>query len=81
MTKNHRPAVIITSVCPGPVETEIARNVEHGMMLRILISMGFKGFAKSPDYGARVYIRGALAKAEDHVSRVGRNEGLDSFVC
>lgn len=64
----HRPAVVITSVCPGPVMTDIGRTTEHGIVMRFLRSCGYRGLGKSPDYGSRVYIRAALAEAEDHVS-------------
>lgn len=64
-----RPQVILTSVCPGPVKTELSRSMqENSVVARIAAPVFMTMIGKSPDYGARIYITGALAGPKDHVS-------------
>lgn len=64
-----RPQVILTSVCPGPVKTELSRSMqENSVIARIAAPLFMSLVGKSPDYGARIYITGALAGPKDHVS-------------
>lgn len=58
----------MTTVCPGPVATDIARNISgNSIVARILIPIFFLAQAKSPDYGARIYVNASVAKPEIHV--------------
>lgn len=64
-----RPQVILTSVCPGPVKTELSRSMqENSIIAKIAAPLFMSLVGKSPDYGARIYITGALAGPKDHVS-------------
>lgn len=63
-----RPQVIVTSVCPGPVKTELSRSMqENSFVARIAAPIFMNLVGKSPDYGARIYLTGALAEPADHV--------------
>lgn len=64
-----RPQVILTSVCPGAVKTELSRSMqENSVVARIAAPIFMNLVGKSPDYGARIYLTGALAEPKDHVS-------------
>lgn len=71
------PQVILTSVCPGPVKTELSRSMqENSVVARIAAPIFMTVVGKSPDYGARIYITAALAGPKDHVSfQNGPQEG------
>lgn len=73
----QRPQVILTSVCPGAVKTELSRSMqENSALARIAAPIFMTMIGKSPDYGARIYITGALAEPKDHVSfQNGPQEG------
>lgn len=73
-----RPQVILTSVCPGPVRTEISRSMqENSALARIAAPIFMTMVGKSPDYGARLYITAALTGPKDHVSfQNGPQEGI-----
>lgn len=64
-----RPQIIVTSVCPGPVKTELSRSMqENSILARIAAPIFMNLVGKSPDYGARIYLAGALAEPAAHVS-------------
>ncbi|KAJ0125107.1 short-chain dehydrogenase reductase family protein [Diaporthe amygdali] len=65
--KNGEPQVIVTSVCPGAVKTELSRSMqENSVLARIVAPLYMAMIAKSPDYGARIYLAGALAGPAEH---------------
>lgn len=60
----------MTSVCPGAVKTELSRSMqENSVLARIVAPLYMAMIAKSPDYGARIYLAGALAGPAEHVSQ------------
>ncbi|KIX08678.1 uncharacterized protein Z518_03335 [Rhinocladiella mackenziei CBS 650.93] len=62
-----RVLVIINTVCPGLVATDIARSIVKSsplMKIVVPIYLGFLG--KSADYGARFYVTAACASQEQH---------------
>ncbi|KAI9146980.1 putative GMC oxidoreductase [Paramyrothecium foliicola] len=66
-----RPDVIINSVCPGLVHTDIARDiVSQSWTLYIITRLALGILAKSADYGARAYVNAAYTSADDHISEV-----------
>lgn len=67
----NRPEVIITSLCPGPVKTELARTTRQNSIFSNMVTPAFMAVVgKSPDYGARIYLTAALARPEEHVSNL-----------
>lgn len=69
-TDENRPQVIVNSVCPGMVRTDIGRKVaDQGWFMKALVWVYLSITAKPPDYGARHYIKAALRPQEEHVSR------------
>ncbi|KAI3393359.1 hypothetical protein diail_4397, partial [Diaporthe ilicicola] len=63
------PQVIVTSVCPGPVKTELSRSMqENSALAKVAAPIFMTMIGKSPDYGARTYLAGALAGPAEHVS-------------
>ncbi|KAH8778905.1 hypothetical protein F5883DRAFT_600881 [Diaporthe sp. PMI_573] len=67
LDEDGKPQVIVTSVCPGPVKTELSRSMqENSVLARIAAPIFMNLVGKSPDYGARIYLAGALAEPADH---------------
>ncbi|KAG6360257.1 hypothetical protein INS49_011313 [Diaporthe citri] len=67
LDQNGEPQVILTSVCPGAVKTELSRSMqENSFVARIAAPIFMNLVGKSPDYGARIYLTGALAGPKDH---------------
>lgn len=67
LDQNGEPQVILTSVCPGAVKTELSRSMqENSVVARIAAPIFMNLVGKSPDYGARIYLAGALAGPKDH---------------
>ncbi|KAL1850436.1 hypothetical protein Daus18300_012914 [Diaporthe australafricana] len=65
--KNGEPQVIVTSVCPGPVKTELSRSMqENSLLARVAAPIFMAMIGKSPDYGSRIYLAGALAGPAEH---------------
>lgn len=63
--------VIINSVCPGLVSTNIARSiVAKSKIMAILVPIYLGALGKSADYGSRFYLIAALASQEQHVSLI-----------
>ncbi|CAG8974564.1 hypothetical protein HYALB_00004360 [Hymenoscyphus albidus] len=64
---NSEPQVIVRSVCPGIVKTDIGRSVQsRSMLLKIVGQVYFKILGKSPDHGAREFVRAALSSKNEH---------------
>lgn len=60
-TDQSRPQVIVNSVCPGMVKTDIARHVEdEGWFMKPLVWVYLSFSGKTPDHGARHYVKAAL---------------------
>lgn len=54
------------------VKTDIARNVEdEGWFMKPLVWVYLSFSGKSPDHGARLYVKAALRPKEEHVSKEG----------
>jgi NAD(P)-dependent dehydrogenase (short-subunit alcohol dehydrogenase family) len=69
---DRRPQVIVNSVCPGLVHSDIARDIVAQSWGLTFITRSFLGaFGQSTDYGSRVYLRAANSSPEDHVSGLG----------
>lgn len=69
-TDQNRPLVIVNSVCPGMVKTDIGRNVgDQGWFMRVLVWGYLSISGKPPGYGARHYVQAALRPREEHVSK------------
>ncbi|KAH9907984.1 NAD(P)-binding protein [Xylariomycetidae sp. FL2044] len=69
MGDDGRPDVIINTICPGLVRTELVRSyVEKGpsVGLRVLIAIFGLLFQKTAEQGARTIIRAVMAPEEDH---------------
>ncbi|KAI7788827.1 short-chain dehydrogenase reductase family protein [Diaporthe eres] len=67
LDQNGEPQVILTSVCPGAVKTELSRSMqENSFVARIAAPIFMNLVGKSPDYGARIYLTGALAGPKEH---------------
>ncbi|KAK2609480.1 hypothetical protein N8I77_002977 [Diaporthe amygdali] len=61
------PQVIINSVCPGMVKTNIGHTVaDQTWIMKLLVSLYMSLGGKPPDYGARHYITAALRPKEEH---------------
>ncbi|KAF3764374.1 putative short chain dehydrogenase/ reductase [Cryphonectria parasitica EP155] len=59
--------VIVNSVCPGLVSTDLPRSlVQRSWRVRALVFIYLGCLGKSADYGARLYVRAALTPREDH---------------
>ncbi|CAJ2505601.1 Uu.00g129950.m01.CDS01 [Anthostomella pinea] len=70
------PQVIVNSVCPGIVYTDIASPKAHEPLLRQLVVRLFMTLiGKKPEYGARFYVKAALKTPEEHGTFV---ESLDT---
>lgn len=66
-------------MCPGAVKTELSRSMqENSFVARIAAPIFMNLVGKSPDYGARIYLTGALAGPKDHVSYQTAQEGSGS---
>lgn len=65
----NRPRVIVNSVCPGMVNTDVARSFAgQNWFMNILVWVYMSSSGKPPDYGARHYVKAALRPKEEHVS-------------
>lgn len=63
-------------MCPGAVKTELSRSMqENSFVARIAAPIFMNLVGKSPDYGARIYLTGALAGPKEHVSYQTALEG------
>ncbi|RAL05972.1 putative short chain dehydrogenase/ reductase [Aspergillus ibericus CBS 121593] len=62
-----RVRVIVNSVCPGLVSTDIARLVvKHSRAMQLLVPLYLGVLGKSADYGARFYVTAARASEKEH---------------
>ncbi|KAI0900940.1 NAD(P)-binding protein [Annulohypoxylon nitens] len=62
-----RPEVIINTMCPGIVASDLSRNLrELGVIVVIFASIFLGLFAKTPLNGARTYMAACLTKESEH---------------
>jgi NAD(P)-dependent dehydrogenase (short-subunit alcohol dehydrogenase family) len=65
-----RPYVIVNTVCPGLVNTDIGRNVvRQSLLLRVFVPLWLGSLGMSADFGARIYVAAAVTREHEHVSR------------
>ncbi|KAH8805422.1 putative short chain dehydrogenase/ reductase [Xylogone sp. PMI_703] len=63
------PQVIVNSVCPGLVYTDIARTiVSQSLLMKLGVPLYLGGLGKSADYGARFYVSASLTSKQEHAS-------------
>ncbi|KAK2828962.1 hypothetical protein FQN49_007230 [Arthroderma sp. PD_2] len=59
--------VIVNTVCPGLVFTDITRSlVKNSKLMQLLVPLYLGCMGKSGDYGARFYVAAALTSKEEH---------------
>lgn len=64
-----RPQVIINTMCPGLVNTDLSRSFAEKSAAFVVFKTVFYGlFGKSAANGARTYVAAGLTKEEEHVS-------------
>jgi NAD(P)-dependent dehydrogenase (short-subunit alcohol dehydrogenase family) len=64
---NGEPQVVVNSVCPGLVHTDIGRAIANqSRLMKIVVPVYLSILGKSPDYGARFYVTAALRSKEEH---------------
>lgn len=62
--------MIVNSVCPGMVKTDIGRTVaDQAWYMKALVWVYMTVTGKPPEYGARHYVKAAVRPKEEHVSR------------
>ncbi|CAH0050431.1 unnamed protein product [Clonostachys solani] len=65
---NGKPQVIVNSVCPGTVNTNIAGHIaDEGWSMKVGVATYMMISGKSPDAGARTFITASLLPEEHHV--------------
>lgn len=65
----RRPQVIVNTMCPGPVKTDLSRHFSEKYAAFVVVRTIFTGlFAKSSADGARTYVAVGLTKEDEHVS-------------
>lgn len=62
----RRPEVIVTSCCPGPVKTELARQVLVNPILGLIGRTLLTIFMKPTASGAIALVHAAIKKPEEH---------------
>jgi hypothetical protein len=61
--------VIVNTVCPGLVSTNLGRAVSKlSWKMRLFVPIYFNVLGKSADYGARSYLIAARTSEDEHVS-------------
>ena len=64
-----RVDVIVNTVCPGLVKTDLGRSVSKmSLLMQLCVPTYFGILGKSADYGARFYITAARTSEDKHVS-------------
>ncbi|KAI0156609.1 NAD(P)-binding protein [Xylariaceae sp. FL1272] len=65
--KNGRPEVIINTMCPGMVATDLARHYkEENFLIRRFVPILYAFVSKSPENGARTLITAGLTKESEN---------------
>jgi NAD(P)-dependent dehydrogenase (short-subunit alcohol dehydrogenase family) len=66
-TMDCRPEVIMNTVCPGAVKTDLSRGFrENGVALKVAVKVYHTMFAKSSENGARAYVAAVTTREEEH---------------
>ncbi|KAF3070623.1 Carbonyl reductase [NADPH] 1 [Daldinia childiae] len=66
-----RPEVIINTMCPGIVRSDLPRQfMNQSVGYRIFIAIYFSIFSKTAENGARTYVATGLTKENEHVSDI-----------
>ena len=61
--------MIVNTVCPGLVHTDIVRDVvRQSFFMRVFVLLWLGILGKSADYGARTYVAASLTSKDEHVS-------------
>ncbi|KAF3011518.1 hypothetical protein E8E14_009102 [Neopestalotiopsis sp. 37M] len=62
-----RPEVIMNTVCPGAVKTDLSRGFrENGVAFKVAVKVYHAMFAKSSENGARAYVAAVTTREEEH---------------
>ncbi|KAK9782910.1 hypothetical protein SCAR479_01253 [Seiridium cardinale] len=65
----HSPEVILNTLCPGIVNTDLSRNFrDKGAIFIVAIFLFTTLFGKSPENGARTYMASVSTTESDHAS-------------
>ncbi|CAJ2511824.1 Uu.00g074490.m01.CDS01 [Anthostomella pinea] len=65
--EDGRPEVILNTVCPGIVKTDLSRGYKKASYAFVVLAGVFTGlFGKSPENGARAIVHTALTKEGEH---------------
>ena len=68
---NFRATVIVNTVCPGLVNTDLGRSVTKlSWTMQLFVPAYFSLLGKTADYGARTYLIAALTSENAHVRRI-----------
>lgn len=68
LTRYHNSLqVIVNSLCPGLVRTDLIRSVvKHSLLMSYLVPLYFAMLSKSPEYGVRLYAIAGCSAPQDH---------------
>ena len=70
------PEVLVNSICPGPVRTDLPRQaLESSLLVRLLAPALLAAIFQSTEVGARYYAEAGLAGPDQHVSRPPASAG------
>jgi hypothetical protein len=69
LVAHRRPQVIINTMCPGIVKTDLSRHFTEKWAIFIVITTIYTGlFGKTPENGARTYMAAVTTGESEHVS-------------
>lgn len=76
-----RIQVIINTVCPGLVSTDIARSItKKSTLMRLVVPVYLGVLGKSANYGARFYVSAALEPKANHVRVDGAQKTMIHYL-
>jgi NAD(P)-dependent dehydrogenase (short-subunit alcohol dehydrogenase family) len=65
-TEGAEPSVIVTSVCPGPCQSDLSRNINNPVLTHVLVPIFFLLFGRTSEAGSRTLVSGTVQGAKVH---------------
>ncbi|KAA8565042.1 hypothetical protein EYC84_010805 [Monilinia fructicola] len=76
---NERPEVIVNSICPGMVKSNLGREYNTNMAMRTIISLWSNLACKTTEGGARTYVLAALTSPSEHGTHYTNYESEEKY--
>ncbi|CCD44252.1 hypothetical protein ACHAO1_004544 [Botrytis cinerea] len=79
LSTDGKPKVIVNSICPGMVKSDLGREYNTGAVIGIMINLWMSLACKTTEGGARTYVLAALTPPSEHGAHYTNYETEENY--